>query len=163
MNQAGFNTISALRIYMKRGDDRKATNWWGRMFEKPLSHYLVRTALQAGISHASVTLGHVGFATDAMHVSYDDAEISLTTLPVCLELVAPKRILEQFIREQARHLVGTTLVMVDGVHISSLHLAEVDAAVEHHPHSVEYITDGDVPLTVAHVEADDENESAAIG
>ncbi|MGC4083715.1 MAG: DUF190 domain-containing protein [Vicinamibacterales bacterium] len=161
MNQAGFNTISALRIYMKQGDNRKATNWWGRMFEKPLAHYLVKMALQAGISHAAVTLGHVGFAADAKHVSYDHADIPMTTLPVCLELVAPKRLLEQFIREQARHLVGATLVMVDGIHISSLHLAEVDAAVEHHRHSVEYITDEDVPLRVERVDADDE-ESAAI-
>jgi len=56
-------------------------------------------------------------------VSYDNAEIPMNTMPVCVELLAPKRILEQFIREQAKHLTGTTLVMVDGVHISSLHLA----------------------------------------
>lgn len=163
MNQPGFNTISALRIYMKRGDNRKASTWWGRMLEKPLSHYLVKAALQAGISHAAVTLGHIGFAADAKNVSYDHAEIPMTTLPVCLELVAPKRILEQFIREQAKHLAGTTLVMVDGIHISSLHLAEIDEAVEHQPHSVEYITDGAVPLTVEHIQAEAEDEEVAAG
>ena len=81
-------------------------------------------------------------------------------MPVCLELLAPKRLLEQFIREQAKHLTGTTLVMVDGVHISSLHLAELEESVEHKPHSVEYITGGDVDVKVEHVEIDDAQEAA---
>ena len=124
----------------------------------------MKAALQAGISHAAVTLGHVGFVADAKRVSYESGEMPMTTLPVCLELVAPKRMLEQFIREQAKHLTGTTLVMVDGVHISSLHLAEIDAAVEHKPHSVEYITDGAVPLKVEHIQAEsDDDENVAVG
>jgi hypothetical protein len=45
--------------------------------------------------------------------------------------------------------------MVDGVHISSLHLAELEESVEHKPHSVEYITGGDVSLKVEHVDVDD--------
>ena len=47
---------------------------------------------------------------------------------------ALKRLLAQFIREQAKHLAGTTLAMVDGVHISSLYLAELEESVEHKPH-----------------------------
>jgi PII-like signaling protein len=161
MNSAKFNSISALKIYMKSGDNRKSANWWGRMFEKPLSTYLVRAALQAGIMHAAVNLGHIGFASNAKAVSYDHSEIPMTTMPVCLELLAPKRLLEQFIREQAKHLVGTTLVMVDGVHISSLHLAELEESVEHNPHSVEYITGGDVAIKVERVEI--ENADEAVG
>jgi PII-like signaling protein len=159
MNQGSFHPISALKIYMKRGDSQKASNWWGRMFEKPLSTYLVRAALQAGIMHAAVNLGHIGFAANAKSVSYDNAEIPLNTMPVCIELLAPKRLLEQFIREQAKHLAGTTLVMVDGVHISSLHLAELEESVEHKPHSVEYITGGNVSVKVEHVEIDDATEA----
>jgi len=159
MNKGSFNSISALKIYMKSGDNRKSSTWWGRMFEKPLSTYLVRAALQAGIMHAAVNLGHIGFAANAKAVSYDHAEIPLSTMPVCLELLAPKRLLEQFIREQAKHLVGTTLVMVDGVHISSLHLAELEESVEHNPHSVEYITGGDVPVKVEHVEIEEVDEA----
>jgi PII-like signaling protein len=159
MNSAAFNSISALKIYMKSGDNRKSANWWGRMCEKPLSTYLVRAALQAGIMHAAVNLGHMGFASNAKAVSYDQSEIPMTTMPVCLELLAPKRLLEQFIREQAKHLVGTTLVMVDGVHISSLHLAELEDSVEHNPHSVEYITGGDVSVKVEHVEVESADEA----
>ncbi len=76
-----------------------------------------------------------------------------------MELLAPKRLLEQFIREQAKHLADTTLVMVDGVHISSLHVAQLDESVEHKPHSVEYITGGNVSVKVEHVEADDAEEA----
>jgi PII-like signaling protein len=160
MNKEAFLSISALRIYMKRADNRKAANWWGRLMEKPLSTYLVRAALQAGIMHAAVNLGHIGFASNAKAVSYDSAEIPLNTMPVCVELLAPKRLLEQFIREQARHLTDTTLVMVDGVHISSLHLAQLDESIEQKPHSVEYITGGDVSVKVEHVDIEGEAEEA---
>ena len=160
MNKGSFHPISALKIYMKRGDNQKASNWWGRMFEKPLSSYLVRAALQAGIMHAAVNLGHMGFAANAKSEAFDNAEVPLSTMPVCIELLAPKRLLEQFIREQAKHLAGTTLVMVDGVHISSLHLAELEESVEYKPHSVEYITGGDVSVKVEHVEIDEAQEAA---
>jgi PII-like signaling protein len=159
MNKEPFLSISALKVYMKRGDNRKSANWWGRLFEKPLSTHLVRAALQAGIMHAAVNLGHIGFAADAKFVSYDNAELPMNTMPVCVELLAPKRLLEQFVREQAKHLANTTLVMVDGVHISSLYLAELEESVEHRPHSVEYITGGDVSVKVEHVEIDDAQEA----
>lgn len=146
-----FHTMTALRIYMKQGDNRKAARWWDRLFEKPLATHLVQAALRADIQHAAVTLGHIGFAKDATRVAAESGEIPMATLPVCVELLAPKRRLEQFIREQAKHLTATTLVMVDGVQISTLQLAEVDDAVEHLPHSVEYITSGDVPVKVDHV------------
>lgn len=161
MTDGKFSTISALKIYMKSGDNKKAATWWKRAFEKPLSSYLVREALRAGITHASVNLGHIGYTANAKNVSIDMGEIPLTTLPVCVELVAPKRILEQFMRQQAKHLKGTTLVMVDGVHISSLHLSAVDESVEHKPHTVEYITGGDATVQVDHVQADDEPSEAA--
>jgi PII-like signaling protein len=155
-----FSTISALKIYMKRGDNKKETSWWKRALEKPLSTYLVREALRAGIPHASVNLGHIGYTANAKNISIDYGEVPLTTLPVCIELLAPKRVLEQFLRQQAKHLKGTTLVMVDGVHISDLHLSAVDEAVEHGPHSVEYITGGDVSVKVDHVQVDEAADEA---
>jgi PII-like signaling protein len=158
-----FSTISALKVYMKSGDNKKAAHWWKRAFEKPLSSYLVREALRAGIPHASVNLGHMGYAANAKNVSIDYGEIPLTTMPVCIELLAPKRLLEQFVREQAKHLQGTTLVMMDGVHISDLHLSAVDEALEHKPHSVEYITGGDVSVKVDHVQADEAPADEAVG
>lgn len=154
MTKTPFSTISALKIYMKRGDNKKAATWWKRAFEKPLSTFLVREALRAGITHASVNLGHIGYAANAKNISIDMGEVPMTTLPVCVELLAPKRILEQFVRQQAKHLKGTTLVMVDGVHISDLHLSAIDESVEHQPHSVEYITGGDVSVKVDHVQVD---------
>jgi PII-like signaling protein len=147
-------TISALRVYMKRGDNKKSARWWNRLFEKPLAHHLVNAALEAGLMHAAVNLGHIGFSKDAKTVAYDSSEIPLSTLPVCVELLGPKRLLEQFIREQARHLTGTTMVMVDGVHISNLYLAELDDAIDVRPHHVEYLSGGNGPLAVEHVEMD---------
>lgn len=155
-----FSSISALRIYLRRGDVRKSQRWWQRLVEKPLSTHLVQAAMQTGIVHAAVNLSQVGYTRDASKVSYDHNEIPVNTLPVCVELLAPKRLLEQFIREQAKHLKNTTLVLVDGVHISDLFLAEIDQSIENHPHSVEYIRgiDGETELEVDHVEADEDEE-----
>lgn len=154
MSNQQFNTISALRIYMKRGDNKKAARWWKRAFEKPLSHHLVYSALEAGLMHAAVNLGHMGFSKDAKSIASDLNEIPLSTLPVCVELLGPKRQLEQFVREQSRHLTGTTMVMVDGVQISSLFLAQMDEAIETRPHVVEYVDGSQVPLAVEHVQLD---------
>ena len=161
MKNTPFSTISALKVYMKNGDNKKAATWWKRAFEKPLSSYLVREALRSGITHASVNLGHIGYTANAKHVSIDAGEIPLTTMPVCVELLAPKRILEQFVRQQVKHLRGTTLVMVDGVHISDLHLSALDESLEHKLHSVEYISEGDEPVQIEHIQAEEAADGTA--
>jgi PII-like signaling protein len=156
-----FSSISALRIYLRRGDVKKSQRWWQRMVEKPLSTYLVQAAMQTGIVHAAVNLSQIGYTRDASKISYDNQEIPVDTLPVCVELLAPKRLLEQFIREQASHLRNTTLVLVDGVHISNLFLAEVEESIEKHTHSVEYIRgiDGETEIEVEHVDAEEDKEA----
>jgi PII-like signaling protein len=162
MMEEHFSSISALRIYLRRGDVKKSTSWWSRLAEKPLSTYLVQAAMQAGIVHAAVNLSHVGYTRDATKVTHDNGEVPMNTLPVCVELLAPKRVLEQFIRDQARHLKNTTLVMVDCVHISDLYLAEVEQSIEKNPHSVEYIrgTDGETEIELEHVDAEEADETA---
>jgi hypothetical protein len=99
--------------------------------EKPLSTYLVREALRAGIPHASVNLGQIGYTANAKNISIDHGEIPLTTLAVRAELLAPKRVLEA-----------------------------VDEAVQHGPHSVEYITGVDVSVKVDHVRIDEAADGA---
>jgi hypothetical protein len=120
--------------------------------------------MQAGIVHAAVNLSHVGYTRDATRVTHDNGEVPMNTLPVCVELLAPKRMLEQFIRDQARHLKNTTLVMVDCVHISDLYLAEVEQSMEKNPHSVEYVrgTDGETEIGLEHVDAKEAEETAEL-
>lgn len=156
MSDQQFSSVSALRVYMKRGDNKKAARWWNRIFERPLAHHIVTAALQAGLMHAAVNLGHMGFGKDAKSVAYDSGEVPLSTLPVCVELLGPKRQLEQFIRDQARHLKGTTLVMLDGVHISNFYV-DMDNAISQHPHRVEYI---EGTLAIEHVEMDEPEPEA---
>jgi PII-like signaling protein len=148
-----FSTVSALRIYLKHGDNKKAPSFLGRLFEKPLSTHLVHASLKAGITHASVNLGHIGFAKGAAQVTVDISELPMSTLPVCVELLAPRRILEQFVRDQATHLKDSTLVMVDGVHLSVRYLVEMEEAIEKKPHRVEYISSGTEKVQVDQVEA----------
>jgi PII-like signaling protein len=162
MMEEHFSSISALRIYLRRGDVKKSTSWWARLAEKPLSTFLVQAAMQAGIVHAAVNLSQIGYTRDATKITHDNGEIPMNALPICVELLAPKRVLEQFIRDQARHLKNTTLVMVDGVHISDLYLAEVEESIERKPHSVEYIrrTDGETEVELEHVDVDEKEETA---
>ncbi len=157
-----FHPMAALRVYLKQGDNRRATTWWGRMFEKPLSTHLVYAALEAEITHAAVSLGRIGYSKGAQSVSHDNSDMPLTTLPVCVELVAPRRILEQFIRDQRKHLAGTTLIMLEGVHISSMYLDEAEMPIDQYPHSVEYISAGGSEIRVEHVQVADEASAPAI-
>jgi len=152
-----FSPISALRIYLRRGDVKKSQRWWQRLVETPLSTYLVQAAMKTGVN-----LSQIGYTRDASRVSYDNGETPVNTLPVCVELLAPKRLLEQFIREQARHLKNTTLVLVDGVHIADLFLHEVEESIDQHQHSVEYIrgADGKTELEVELVDASEDEEAS---
>jgi PII-like signaling protein len=154
-----FSSISALRIYLRRGDIKKSQRWWQRLVETPLSTFLVQAAMKTGIAHAAVNFSQVGYTRDASKVAYDNGETPINTLPVCVELLAPKRLLEQFIRGQARHLKNTTLVLVDGVHISDLFLQEVEESIDKHTHSVEYIrgNDGKTAIEVELVDGDEED------
>lgn len=157
-----FHPMAALRVYLKQGDNRRATTWWGRMFEKPLSTHLVYAALEAEITHAAVSLGRIGYSKGSQSVSHDNSDMPMQTLPVCVELVAPRRILEQFIRDQRKHLVGTTLMMLEGVHISSMYLDEAEMPLDQYPHSVEYISAGDSEIRVEHVQVADEASAPAL-
>jgi PII-like signaling protein len=138
-------------MYLRQGDTSLPTTFWQRLFRKPLATYLVQEALRAGVTHSSVHLGHMGFAKGAKRVSADVTEIPVTTLPVCVELVGPKPLLEQFVRDQAKHLEGATLVMLEGVHILS-HVVEDEVPTK--PHHVEYVKAKGVTLPVDHVEVD---------
>jgi hypothetical protein len=121
----------------------------------------VQAAMKAGVAHAAVNLSQIGYTRDASRVSYDNGETPINTLPVCVELLAPKRLLEQFIREQASHLKNTTLVLVDGMHIADLFIQEIEESIDKHQHSVEYIrgADGKTELAVELVDAGEDEEA----
>lgn len=145
-----FSTMCALRVYLKRGDKDQGGGFFRRFFKKPLATHLLQQALKQGVTHASVNLGHSGFARGAKAVSVDITEIELETLPVCLELVAPKPLLEQFVRDHAKQMAGATLVMLEGVHIAPAMESVPGTA----PHHVEYIKADGVELPVDHVDLD---------
>lgn len=155
-----FQPMCALRVYLKRGDASKEKGFWRRLMRRPLADHLLQLALNAGVTHASVSLGHMGFARGARAVSADISEIPATTLPVCLELVAPKPLLEQFVRDHAKQLADATLVMLEGVHVSP---AVIEGAIERAPHHVEYVHAGSVTVPVDHIELDGQPGKKAVG
>ncbi|HXJ21240.1 MAG TPA: DUF190 domain-containing protein [Polyangia bacterium] len=145
-----FSTMCALRVYLKRGDNHRAKGFFRRFFKQPLATHLLQEALKHGVTHASVNLGHSGFVRGAKSVSADVTEFALETLPVCLELVAPKPLLEQFVRDHAKQMAGATLVMLEGVHI----VPAIESVPGTAPHHVEYIKADGVELPVDHVDLD---------
>jgi PII-like signaling protein len=144
-----FQSMCALRVYLRRGDNSKEKGFWRRLMRRPLADQLLQLALSAGVTHASVSLGHMGFARGARGVSIDISEIPPTTLPVCLELVAPKPLLEQFVRDHAKQLAAATLVMLEGVHVSP---SIVEGDIGQAPHHVEYVHAGNITVPVDHVD-----------
>jgi PII-like signaling protein len=139
-NRVTYQTMCSLRIYLRRGDMAEATSLWKRLFRKPLASHLVHAALKAGITHASLSFGNMGFAKGAKMIATDMTELPVDALPVCVELVGPRPLLDQFVRDHEKPLRDATLVMLEGVHIRPM--------VEEEPsgHSgVEYVRAGVSP------------------
>lgn len=143
-----FSTMCALRVYLKRGDDHREGGFVRRLFKQPLATYLLQQALKHRVTHASVQMAHSDFSRGAKAVSVDFTDIPFSTLPVCLELVAPKPILEQFVRDHAKLMSGATLVMLEGVHIAPAMEATLGTAPAH----VQYIKADDMLIPVDHVD-----------
>ena len=143
-----FQTMCALRIYMKRGDNVPQRSLWRRLFRRPLATHVLQAALKAGVTHASVSFGNMGFARGAKVVATDVSELPVSTLPVCLELVGPKPLLEQFVRDHLRLLVDSTLVMLEGVRVVP---QVVEGDLPGSAHHVEYLKSGGLEVPVDHV------------
>jgi PII-like signaling protein len=149
-----YQTMCALRVYLRRGDVAQKTGggFWRKFVHRPLGAYFVNEALKAGITHASLTYGNMGFARGAKSVAKDATEIPFDTLPLCVELVAPKPLLDQFVRDHHKHLADATLIMLEGVHVRS-------AIAEDHPGpgKVDYVKVGTSPesrkMPAGHVHA----------
>ena len=144
-----FQTMCALRVYLKRGDNAPQPSLWKRLFRRPLATHLLQAALKAGVTHASLSFGNMGFAKGSKVVATDVTEIPMAALPVCVELVGPKPLLEQFVRDHVKLLTDATLVMLEGVHVAP---AIVEGELPASAHHVEYVKAGTLSVPVDHVE-----------
>lgn len=155
-----FQTMCALRIYLKRGDNAPQANVWKRLFRRPLATHVLQAALKAGVTHASLSLGNMGFAKGAKVVSMDVTEIPFSSLPVCVELVGPKPLLEQFVRDHLKLIADATLVMLEGVHVIP-QVSEKD--IPANAHRVEYVKADGLEVPVDHVEVGEPTLPRAAG
>jgi hypothetical protein len=152
-----FQTMCALRVYLRRGDEAPPRRLLHRFFRPSLSTHLLQAALRAGVTHASLSVGNMGFARGARAVASDVNEIPIDSLPECVELVGPKPLLEQFVRDEVKLLANATLVMLEGVHVVP---RVVEAELPPSAHHVEYVSAKGLSVPVDHV-ALDEGASAA--
>jgi PII-like signaling protein len=147
-----FQTMCALRVYLRRGDNAPPQSSWKRIFRRPLATQLLQTALKAGVTHASLSLGNMGFARGSKVVATDISEIPIAALPVCVELVGPKPLLEQFVRDHLKLLADATLVMLEGVHVIP---QVVEGDLPASAHHVEYVKADGLEVPIDHVEVGD--------
>jgi len=61
-HQGPLQPMCALRNHLRRGDGGPAGGLLQRLFRRPLTTHLLQTALEAGVAHASMSLGHMGLA-----------------------------------------------------------------------------------------------------
>jgi PII-like signaling protein len=155
-----FQTMCALRIYLRRGDGAPPKGFVQRFFRKPLTSHLLQEALKAGMTHASLHVGHMGFAKDAKAISLELSELPTVSLPACVELVGPKKLLEQFVQDQGKYLMDASLVMLEGVHVRPAIVEEDSTAA--HPHHVEYVKAGASSLPIEHIDMDKDLPAASI-
>lgn len=111
-------SLSVLRIYLRRRGSKPGRGFWGRLFGRSLSYDLAERALKAGVTYATVTLGHAGFVPGAKRIVADVSEIPPTTLPTCVELVGPGAVLEAFVDANRDELADAVLLRLDGVNVS---------------------------------------------
>jgi PII-like signaling protein len=110
--------VCSLRLYTRRGGLR-GFPWWKSFFRRP-PLALVQAALKEGVLHASVSWGHMGFSQGAREVALDLPELPADGLPVCIELVGERPILERFMEAHADELAGATALLIEGVLLSHL-------------------------------------------
>ena len=111
-------SLSVLRIYLRRRGSKPGRGFWGRLLGRSLSYDLAERALKAGVTYATVTLGHAGFVPGAKRIVADVSEVPPTTLPSCVELVAPADVLEAFVAANQDELADAVLLRLDGVRVS---------------------------------------------
>ena len=111
-------SLSVLRIYLRRRGSKPGRGFWGRLFGRSLSYDLAERALKAGVTYATVTLGHAGFVPGAKRIVADISEIPPTTLPTCLELVGPGPVLEAFVEANREELADAVMLRFDGINVS---------------------------------------------
>jgi PII-like signaling protein len=116
-NTERVQALSVLRIYLRRRST-PAPGLLGRFFGGSLSNELATRALRAGVTYATVTLGHAGFVHGAKRVAADITDIPPTMLPTCVELVGRPETLDAFVEANAGDLADAVLLRLEGVAVS---------------------------------------------
>ena len=83
------------------------------MFPPQLSECLLQAALEHGVTCGAMFSPCCGFLKGARWITREVSEIPATTLPICIELLAPKAVLEKFLLEQAHRLTTAQIVLFD--------------------------------------------------
>lgn len=106
-------TLCVARIFVHPRALMRTGSWWRRAWQSP-EYRFVQDALSAGILHASVAWGQLGFAPRAKRVEVDREQVPARRLPLCIELVAPRARLERFLSDHREDLEEAVVLVFEG-------------------------------------------------
>jgi H+/Cl- antiporter ClcA/PII-like signaling protein len=112
-----FNEIGQLRIYLTPRE-RFPQQGLKKFLSRPLYQELIERAKQHGIHSAVAHQTQYGY-TGNRRIESDFFEIPSSTVTVCLELIAPRNVLETFHQQYAPYLQGKVVVYKQLEHWSS--------------------------------------------
>lgn len=106
---------SVLRIYLRRRGTRPRRGHGWRLCGRSRSYDLAERALAAGVTYATVTLGHAGFVPGARRLVAEVSEIPPTPPPTSVALVSPVAVHEAFVHPSRDELGDATMLRLDGI------------------------------------------------
>ena len=120
--------IGQLRIFMTPKEKRNS----GRLFCKPLYQEIINTARGDGILNAVAQQTHYGYSGNGKIEAGNMSDIPNMSLNLCVELIAPRKELETFVRNHRELLHGKVLVYKQMEHwdISGSEIQVTEASLE---------------------------------
>lgn len=96
--------LAVFRIYVANRPAARGRTLLQRIFKPRLAVALARSALDVGVTLATVVHHQAGFLPAAKHVSYDTHEVAAVGVPVSIELVGEEAVVRAFLDKHKEDL-----------------------------------------------------------
>jgi PII-like signaling protein len=115
-------SLFVARIYPELGAEKRKPGFVGWFSAQPLITFLAEDAIEFGLLHVSVTQGRAAYIRDARRSTISSGlEMSTDILPLALEIVGSRELIERFLERHGDDLRDTLIVASEGVEVKALH------------------------------------------
>lgn len=109
--------LAVFRIYVANRSAARGQTLLQRLFKPPLAVALARSALDAGVTLATVVHHQAGFLPAATRVSFDTHDVPAVGVPVSIELVGDEAVVRAFLEKHKEDLRGAYIFELHGVRV----------------------------------------------